>query len=394
MIIVIADDFSGAAEIGGIGLRYGLRSTILTGDLIDVDSDILIIDSNTRSVNKEEAGLQIKKITEQLQKFSWDWIYKKTDSVLRGYVLTELTSLLRNLEKQSALLIPQNPGAGRVITDGNYFINDTPLHLTKFSSDPDFPVKTSNVLSLLGNSDDYMLQILTPGSQIEKKSGSVGTAASENDLNIWAKQLKPETIPAGGSDFFNTILKYRGKKLQPVEPVRFVWEDKNILIICGSASGQYKQLIKKTNRADFIVCNMPCAVGELDAHQIQLWQDNIVKAFNKSCKVVVTINQKVEPVPEKLGRLTDVLAEITGGVLKLIQVDTLFIEGGDTASGILRFLGWKRLIPIEEWGSGVIRMKIPGEPAIKLTTKPGSYPWPDKLLTSFPSCTWERTNIN
>ena len=379
MIIVIADDFSGAAEIGGVGLRYGLKSAIQTDNKFDVDCDILIIDSNTRSATAEEADLQIKKITEQLQKFSYEWIYKKTDSVLRGHVLTELTSLLRNLKKQSALLIPQNPGAGRVITDGNYFINDTPLHLTKFSSDPDFPVKTSNVLSLLGSSDDYMLQILAPGSQIGKKSISVGTAASENDLHTWAKQLKPETIPAGGSDFFNTILKSRGKNLRPVEPVRFVWEDKNILIICGSTSGQYKKLIDKTKRDDFIVCNMPCAVGELDAHYIQLWQDNIVEAFRKSCKVAVTTNQKVEPIPEKLGRLTDVLAEITGSVLRLIQVDELFIEGGDTASEILRFLGWKRLIPIEEWGSGVIRMKIIGEQSIKLTTKPGSYPWPDEI---------------
>ncbi len=380
MIIVIADDFSGAAEIGGVGLRYGLSSTILTGNLIDVASDILIFDSNTRSVTKEEADLQIKKIAEQLQKFSCDWIYKKTDSVLRGHVLTELTSLLKNLKKQNALLIPQNPGAGRVITDGTYFINDTPLHLTNFSSDPDFPAKTSNVLSLLGSSDDYMLQILAPGSQIGKKSVTVGTADSENDLNTWAKQLKPGTIPAGGSDFFNTILKSRGKNLRPVEPVRFGWEDKNILIICGSTSGQYKQLINKTNRDDFVVCNIPCAVGDLDAHYIQLWQDNIVKAFNESGKVVVTINQKVEPVPENLGRLTNVLAEITGSVLRLTEVDELFIEGGDTASGILRFLGWKGLIPIEECGVGVIRMKIVGEPAIKLTTKPGSYRWPARIF--------------
>ena len=30
MIIVIADDFTGAAELAGIGLRYGLRVKILT----------------------------------------------------------------------------------------------------------------------------------------------------------------------------------------------------------------------------------------------------------------------------------------------------------------------------------------------------------------------------
>ena len=30
MIVVIADDFTGAAEIGGIGLKYGLKVVIET----------------------------------------------------------------------------------------------------------------------------------------------------------------------------------------------------------------------------------------------------------------------------------------------------------------------------------------------------------------------------
>jgi len=39
MIAVIADDFTGAAEIGGVGLRYGLQVLIETevNDVSDVD---------------------------------------------------------------------------------------------------------------------------------------------------------------------------------------------------------------------------------------------------------------------------------------------------------------------------------------------------------------------
>ena len=41
MIAVIADDFTGAAEIGGIGLRYGLDVIIQTKNVSQTACDLI-----------------------------------------------------------------------------------------------------------------------------------------------------------------------------------------------------------------------------------------------------------------------------------------------------------------------------------------------------------------
>ena len=55
MIVVIADDFSGAAEIAGIAWRYGIRTVVQTEIDLSVNYDLVIIDSNSRSKNEKEA---------------------------------------------------------------------------------------------------------------------------------------------------------------------------------------------------------------------------------------------------------------------------------------------------------------------------------------------------
>ena len=43
MIVVIADDITGAAEMGGIALRYGLKSMVANDVISDAKADVLII---------------------------------------------------------------------------------------------------------------------------------------------------------------------------------------------------------------------------------------------------------------------------------------------------------------------------------------------------------------
>ena len=62
MLVVLADDFSGAAEIGGIGHRYGLNTEIqLTLDTIST-ADLVVLDTDTRSLNVTEAYNKISEI--------------------------------------------------------------------------------------------------------------------------------------------------------------------------------------------------------------------------------------------------------------------------------------------------------------------------------------------
>jgi uncharacterized protein YgbK (DUF1537 family) len=86
MIAVIADDFTGAAEIGGIGLRHGLNVIIETEPIRNRSADLIIIANDTRSLRADEASGQIAQITEHLMQLKPGFIFKKIDSVLRGNI--------------------------------------------------------------------------------------------------------------------------------------------------------------------------------------------------------------------------------------------------------------------------------------------------------------------
>ena len=66
MLIVIADDFSGAAEIGGIGWRYGLNAEVqLTFDPRS-NADLIVIDADTRSLTKDDAIMKTESLVNGL----------------------------------------------------------------------------------------------------------------------------------------------------------------------------------------------------------------------------------------------------------------------------------------------------------------------------------------
>ena len=62
MIAVIADDFTGAAEIGGVGLRYGLKVVIKTSVDDPEEADLMIMATDTRSMTAEEAFREVEKV--------------------------------------------------------------------------------------------------------------------------------------------------------------------------------------------------------------------------------------------------------------------------------------------------------------------------------------------
>ena len=85
MLAVIADDLTGAAEIGGIGLSYGLKVEISSKVNPSTEADLLVIATDTRSKNgnrgccrdgkSEQAGSTIKSaIYLQEGRFGFAWL--------------------------------------------------------------------------------------------------------------------------------------------------------------------------------------------------------------------------------------------------------------------------------------------------------------------------------
>src|SRR5947209_900501 len=123
-LLVIADDLSGAAEIAGLALRYGLPAHLSRQPIsCGLPAGVTVVDTDSRLLPPPLAAETVARFVHPLYAEEFDLIYKKADSVLRGPVRAELDALAGHFGRRAVLLVPQNPSRGRTIqSDGRYTI--------------------------------------------------------------------------------------------------------------------------------------------------------------------------------------------------------------------------------------------------------------------------------
>lgn len=380
MIAVISDDFTGAAEIGGIGIRNGFSVTIDTSVDANYNCDILVIATNTRSLCKIEAQKQIKEVTEDLLKLHPDLIYKKTDSLLRGKIGEELDVQLAVSGKKKVLLVPANPAMNRTIVDGIYYVNKIPLMESNFFGSEFDKRTTSNVLDMIGG--DYKNQSfsISLGQDIPREGFIIGNTPTNEDLTAWANLIDESILPAGGASFFNAILrKIKKEKRAIAKTLSF---GNKALYVCGSNHLPSREVVRKVKEAGGSVLYMPKSIFCKDDYEgiIQDWADEIILAIEKENKVIIAIDtlecDSVGGVPNKIEKI---FATVVKKVLEKVILEELLIEGGATAYSIIEHLEYKKFYPEQELAQGVIRMRIEQVKKMHLTLKPGSYQWTESI---------------
>jgi uncharacterized protein YgbK (DUF1537 family) len=88
MFLVIADDLTGAAEMGGVAVRHGLEAEVQIGSILESRAEVVAVDTDSRSCPEEEAAGRIRALGLPQS----GWVFKKVDSVLRGHVMAELAA--------------------------------------------------------------------------------------------------------------------------------------------------------------------------------------------------------------------------------------------------------------------------------------------------------------
>ncbi len=381
MIAVIADDFTGAAEIGGIGLRYGLKVVIETEDIQDHNADMLIIATDTRSLPAREASEHIFSITKELQKLKPEFIFKKVDSVLRGNITDELIAQMEASSQNRAIVVAANPIFNRIIKNGIYYIDDVPLHETFFSADPEYPVYSSSVLDIIGNENRISIINLKPDEQLPEKGLIIADATSTDDLEKWASCKSKDTLLAGASGFFEAILLSQNIIAAP-QNLQQVPFGENALYVLGSTYPKDVDFLTKLEESGYLLFNMPEEIyynKNFDPINFESWVNDIAKGIEEHHKVVVSILHPSSNDPDISTRIKENIGLLAKKVVQRTDLNELMVEGGATTSTVLKFLNIKKLFPVQELDTGVIRMKIDGRPNLCLITKPGSYPWPDNV---------------
>jgi uncharacterized protein YgbK (DUF1537 family) len=380
-LLAIADDLSGAAEIAGIGYRFGVPTRLLRERPADFNfAGLTVIDTDSRSLSAGEAAAVVERAVAGLWRAGmFDLLYKKTDSVFRGNIAAELGAIGRALNLPLAVLVAQNPSRGRTIAaDGIYRIGGVPVGTSAFADDPDHPACSSHALDLLRGPTPRLLR---PDEDFHEdfRGIVVGVATSAPDMARWAQRVALRSIlPAGSGDFFAALLTSRN--LRPTRlPIESLPADGRILFVCGSASAYARELTRRAEASGVAVCPMPDDVFA-GAAPPAAWADHVAEALNRSPRspraprALVVIPQPVDRSASQ--RLQSALAELAASVLERVAIANLMLEGGATASAVCRRMGWNAFVVTGEFAPGVVRLQAGGQ---ILIIKPGSYPWPPSI---------------
>lgn len=364
MILALADDFSGAAEVAGVAHRHGLKALVVTASPIPSSVDFVAADMATRSLTAVEANEIALAWGEIAAEMTPSLLYKKTDSVLRGHLAEELSAMLYSTDRPLGLLIPANPARNRTIANGEYRIDQVPLAETEFARDPGFPIHSSRVTDLVIGA-----QSLSIGAPLPYSGMVIGDTSSVEDLDQWAEKTNEATLTAGASPFLAALLRKRGMEVvEQTKPNDL--HDRNILLACGSQSDNARQITESLSASG-------APAFETTNHSVSEIAQRIVDAVAQHPVTILRHPLEANDSPEEL---TARMAAITSSVTSLCSISPphLCLEGGETAAAVLKQLDEESFTVIHEWEPGVVTLGCGSQ--LLATVKPGSYPWPRKLL--------------
>jgi D-threonate/D-erythronate kinase len=362
MIAIVADDFTGAAELAGITLRYGLTVELYTAEVAATSADVLIVSTDSRSLNKADALKRTEAVLKSVLQLNPSFIYKKIDSVLRGYVVDELKVQMQLMQKSKAFILPANPSLGRTISNGNYHVQGKLISETGFAADPEFPISTSSVQTMM---KDEIVQVLKHTDALPTSGIVVGNAENETDVQAWAQKLDESFVLAGAGDFYTALLYKLFKQTnQKQHELQLPF-----LYVCGTAYDQSVNYIKQVDEKNSTVLYLTKQVIENGTND-EAWLQQCKNVLEQKQKAIIAFKSETIPADASAADLRSIMAKAVKTVIEQNKICELFVEGGSTATAILQELGINHLSPVNELARGVVRMKA-GE--LYITVKPGSY---------------------
>ena len=143
---MIADDFTGACDVGIQFAKHGMSTSVILGTAFRSKSSsvVLVQDTETRNKTETQAYQKIRDVCCLYKKAELDVAYKKIDSSLRGNVGAELQAFI-DVFRRPVVVCPAYPEYQRAIVNGHLLIRGVPVNKTKFAKDPVSPVRSSDI---------------------------------------------------------------------------------------------------------------------------------------------------------------------------------------------------------------------------------------------------------
>lgn len=383
-ILVIADDLTGAAEISGIAWRHGLPTRLFRDVGFITEPGVTVVDTDSRLSTPAGAIEILGRLLADIRLDDLDVVFKKTDSVLRGSVLTELEFVLERFGLKNALLVPQNPSRSRTISGGVYYVDGVPIDETAFANDPHHPALTAQAIRMLGSSETFETRVLEPGQAVPPEGIFIGSGATAAEIDSWAANIHPRLIPVGGADFFESILHAIGLHASEPPKPEVARQGGKRLFVCGTSVAASKSGavalakrfgVKRVSMPDVIIADLPAA-----EEATLEWAADIARTLERFGSALADIDHPTQLSGGR--RLERAIGRMVAAAIERTPVDHLLMEGGATAAAVCREIRLAMFDAIAEIDPGIVTLRPIRKPTPLVTVKPGSYAWPESAWQS------------
>lgn len=384
-LLIIADDFTGALDTGVQFAAYGARTHVVTDisydfSCADPDIQVLVMDTRTRHLPADAAEKIVYGLTKRAISRGIPYIYKKTDSALRGCVGSELSAVLRASGINSLPFLPSLPKMKRCVRDGFLYIDGCPVKDSVFGRDPLNPVTSSYIPELIQQQSTVHVSI----HSLKKPEGipsffpeiAVWDAETDSELLQLGKLLQSQgrlSVTAGCAGFGSILAQLLQLSGNPVSAPTF---RPGLLVICGSVNPITLQQLEDAEQKGFPRISLspeqladpgfwdtPAGFSHLEQWMYFFKQNRrLILDTNGPVRAEAARQNALQMYAKAHGlsqeelqkRIPDACGRILKGLAAQGIDGTFMVIGGDTLAGCMRQLGVCELEPQCELEPGTV----------------------------------------
>lgn len=395
-LLIIADDFTGALDTGVKFAARGAAVRVVTDyeyefGQTDSATQVLVMDAETRHLSSEEAYDRVYQIVKRAREAGVTYIYKKTDSALRGNIGSELAAALDASGEPVLHFFPAFPKMGRTTCGGIHYIDGVPVQESVFGQDPFEPVRCSFIPDIIRQQSATKVKVVSdrtivngrmadealPGEPAAKSGQAhqpviaVYDAQTDAELRDMAGQLLQtvgQSVIAGCAGMAEALPEFCGLIGKVPAIPQFV---PKFLVACGSVNPITGAQLDYAERQGFKRIRLtPQQKLDREYFKTDMGQAKLREVAeqcrNTCCCILDTNDAADEPdtleyAAEKGIALEQVrvqIAETLGYLVKELVKggvrSTMLITGGDSLLGFMNQIEVCEMTPICEMAPGTV----------------------------------------
>lgn len=378
-LLVIADDFTGALDTGVQFAASGAETRVVTNIEYDFsrtgrEVQVLVLVAETRHVKWEEAYRMVYGIAKRACESGIPYLYKKTDSALRGNIGSELKAVLDAAGKRSLHFLPAFPRMNRVTRNGIHYIDGSPVHESVFGKDPFEPVTCSYIPDMMRG--EVPVTVVESMDGWERQNGvMVYDASTDEELMSIGSFLKEKGelgLTAGCAGFAAVLPKLLGLSGKRCERISL---DKKFLVACGSVNPITVRQLDYAERAGMKRIRL---TPEQKLEKDYLESEEGKRALEEWTKTALEEDYCIFDTNDLPGcraaceyagshglslgelrvRIADTLGRVVEHLVRAGVKSTMLLTGGDTLMGFMRHIGCDEIVPVCEMAPGTVLSQV------------------------------------